>query len=450
MIVNRSQPWLGKSPKQADESLFKKLPLVHDLHFSDEDLTAEGKLPVIMTSPDRKLLRELKKACRCTGLSKEEYDPLPLVRGIALDVDPRNPRIHQFLQRAQKLGGESLRIHLDKKIAFEPAAPLPGQPSPSAEAREKIAAAIDTLGIKKVWEKGFTGKGVTIVIIDSGIFPHPDLKDRMIAWHDFVNDKPQPYDEIGHGTHVSGDAGSDGKSSDGLYTGTAPNANLIGLKVANASDAIKALQWVMDNKSKFNIKVVNMSLGVDPAGSYRDDPWAQAAEKVVDAGIVTVVAAGNDYQYGTIDTPGYDPKVITIGAFDDRGTADRSDDRIADFSSRGPTPFDNLPKPDLVGPGVNVTSTLSPGSLLDPLKEPWEKQKYLSLSGTSMATPLVAGIIATILEANPDLTPLQVKEILMKTATRMPGYDGLTQGAGVPDPLKALEAALAMKGTKAA
>lgn len=198
------------------------------------------------------------------------------------------------------------------------------------------------------------------------------------------------------------------------------------------SNIIQGIQWVVENKDKFNppIKVVSMSLGGTATKPSDDDPVCQAVEAAKNKGLVVLIAAGNSGPTAkTIGSPGIEPSIITIGAFNDMGTLDRKDDKIAYFSSIGPT-IDNIVKPDLVSPGYNITS-LKPGS------------GYTTMSGTSMATPVAAGLVAAILEANPSLTPDKIKEILMSTAENR-GLDPNIQGAGYIDGEKAIEKALRM------
>ncbi|MBM3465205.1 MAG: peptidase S8, partial [Armatimonadetes bacterium] len=237
--------------------------------------------------------------------------------------------------------------------------------------------------------------------------------------------------------------------SAGRFVGTAPEASLVGVKVLDAggsgrlSNIIKGIEWTVANRARYNIRVINMSLGGPARGSYKNDPICQAVERAVDAGMVAVVAAGNSGPGAkTVGTPGNDPRVITVGALDDRGTLAREDDDIAKFSSRGPTPVDALTKPDVLAPGVAITAPTSPGSPLDTNpKVPHEGPWYITISGTSMATPVVAGVVADLLGAVPEASPQQVKDALMATArplVRTPPYDGNQQGSGVVDPLAAL------------
>ncbi len=364
--------------------------------------------------------------------------------------------------------------------------------------------------------KKYTGKGVGIAIIDTGVYPHPDLitpNNRIKGWVDFVNNRSVPYDDGGHGTHVAGDAAGNGALSEGKFRSFAPDANIIGIKVlgldgGKTSDVIKGINWAVENKDKYNIKVINMSLG-HKAQKYSEDPTDIAAEAAVKAGITVLVAAGNSGpEPGTVSAPGDDPFVITIGAIDDKNTPDRTDDKITQFSSVGPTP-DGLVKPDLVAPGENIVAPLAPGSkaegdgkaMADRLstlkwlksfpddqlmsipddilkkvygfkdesikefrKSPEAARKlvdkriavfsrmplvmgtaYMGMPGTSMATPIVSGVVAAMYEANPDLTPYQIKNILMSTADKMPDLTDNQQGAGYLDAKEALHKAEDMK-----
>jgi len=313
---------------------------------------------------------------------------------------------------------------------------------PDGKMEAYLDVASPTIGANSVNTMGYTGKGITVAVLDTGISPHRDLNDpetgnsRIIGFKDFINSKTEPYDDNGHGTHCAGDVASNGETSGGLNVAPAPDASLVGVKVLSGSGSgsfsgiIEGLQWVLENKDKFNppIKVISMSLGAKATMASDDDPVCQAVEAAKKAGIAVLIAAGNSGPTSkTIGSPGIEPSIITIGAFDDRGTVDRADDKLAYFSSKGPT-IDGEIKPDLVSPGYNIKS-LKPGG------------GYVSLSGTSMATPIAAGVVAAMLEANPKLTPDEVKDILMKTAEDR-GLDPNSQGAGYIDSEKALEIAL--------
>jgi serine protease AprX len=323
-----------------------------------------------------------------------------------------------------------------------------------------------------------TGAGVGVALIDSGIAAHPDLNNangvsRVVYSQSFVAGDTTTSDKFGHGTHVAGLIGGTGASSGtangyaATYAGMAPGVNLINLRVLDQngsgtdSGVIAAIQEAITLQSTYNIRVISMSLGRPIFETYTLDPVDQAVEAAWKAGIVVVAAAGNEGRYfptdgfGTIVVPGNDPSVITVGATMTEGTATRVDDQIASYSSKGPTAIDHTCKPDLVAPGNRQVSLRVAGSTLDttyPLYEIWPTSgtsMYYELSGTSMATPVVSGAVALMLQQNPALTPDQVKARLMKTAWKGFGqytsshdsqgnlynneYDLFTYGAGYLD-----------------
>ena len=319
---------------------------------------------------------------------------------------------------------------------------------------------------------GVTGAGIGVAVIDSGAYYHDDLWDSIVEWAEFTEDrKLNPviitrsfsYDYYGHGTHVAGILAGTGKTQP-AFTGTAPGADLIVLKVLGSdgtgplSRLLRALDWVGQNAARYNIRVVNLSVGHPVYESYTSDPLCIAIEALVRRGIVVVAAAGNygrlsdgTQVYGGIVSPAHSPYVITVGAMNPRGTPERGDDVMATFSSRGPTLFDGLVKPDLVAPGVFAASLLAPSSTLHDNfpqltidSRLYDSHRgaddYYVLSGTSMAAPVVSGIVALMLEMNPSLTPNLVKAILQHTAEDR-GYDLMTQGAGYANAPGALEAA---------
>lgn len=297
-----------------------------------------------------------------------------------------------------------------------------------------------------VWDMGNEGKGVGIAILDTGIYPHPDLtspENRIVGFKDFVKGRAKPYDDNGHGTHCAGDAAGNGFKSDGAYKGPAPKAQLIGVKVLDKmgsgviSKIIAGIQWCVDNKEKYSIKIISMSLGASAKQSSADDPLCQALRKTWDYGIIICAAAGNEGPgSGTVGTPGIEPKIITVGAIDDKNTVAVSDDIIALFSSRGPT-IDGYTKPDVVSPGVNIISLRAPKSYLDKTNPKFRVgQWYTALSGTSMATPVCAGVTALILENDLNLTPDKVKNLLMQTCRKIDPNPN-NQGAGLIDAIAA-------------
>ena len=323
-----------------------------------------------------------------------------------------------------------------------------------------------TVGARAVqFNMGYDGAGIGVAVIDSGISAyHDDLTyygsssqvrtlagQRTVAFVDFVNGRKTRYDDNGHGTHVAGIIGGNGADSFGVRAGIAPAAHLVGLKVLDdhgrgvISNVIAALEWAVTNKSAYNIRVINLSVGAAVTESYRTDPLTLAAKRAVDAGIVVVTAAGNlgknalgQVQYGGITSPGNAPWVLTVGASSHQGTVSRVDDVMALYSSRGPTAVDFAAKPDVVAPGTGMVSLAEPTSLMYVTKAAYlltgtlfsSTKPYLSLTGTSMASPVVAGTVALMLQANPSLTPNMVKAIIQYTAQKYPGYDSLTQGSG--------------------
>ncbi len=348
---------------------------------------------------------------------------------------------------------------------------LPGVESISLDRRVQgvIDATSTTIGAQWVRQQlGFDGKGVGIALIDSGVTAsHDDLDpERVVHFADFVNFRTSQYDDYGHGTHVAGIIAGNGRDSGGTRVGVAPGSSLIVLKALDgagfgySSNVIAALEYAIANREKFNIRVINLSVAAGVFESFNRDPLTLAARRAVDAGIVVVAAAGNlgrnnlgKTQYGGISAPGNAPWVLTIGASNGKGTADRSDDEIAAFSSRGPSAIDRSAKPDLVAPGVGIESITEPSSVLfaaHPTARLWGSartisQPYLSLSGTSMASPVVAGTVALMLQANPALTPNAVKAILQFTAEQRDEYDHRTQGAGFLNARGAVELARQFK-----
>ena len=319
------------------------------------------------------------------------------------------------------------------------------------------AAAASEAGILAVnapqtWSAlGVSGAGVGVAIIDSGVADHPDLAGRIVARVDFTGEQSNG-DPGGHGTHVAGLVAGDGTASDGAWTGVAPRANIVSVRVIDAnghatlSTIFAGMQWVVANRTAYNVKVVNMSFGGVALTGYQNDLLASATELLTFAGLTVVVAAGNSGPgQSTITTPADDPFVITVGAVDDNGTAGLLDDSIATWSSRGPTAFDAIAKPDLVAPGRKMTGLRAAGSTLDTTYP--ERRvtalgaidaQYFTMSGTSMAAPVVAGIAALFLERYPSASPRLVKRQLTGTAHPLFGVPASAQGSGVVDALAAL------------
>lgn len=325
-----------------------------------------------------------------------------------------------------------------------------------------------TIGANYVHDTaGFDGTGVGIAVIDSGVAAwHDDLgANRVAKFVDFVGFQQTAYDDYGHGTHVAGILAGNGYDSGGRRRGIAPGATLLVEKVLDGSgqgyisNVIAAIDYAIASKAALNLRVINLSVAAGVYESYDSDPLTLAAKRAVEAGLVVVSAAGNlgrasdgTPQYGGIGAPGNAPWVVTVGASSHNGTSDRSDDIVAPFSSRGPSAIDFQAKPDVVAPGVGIESLAEAGSTLyntKPLMRLWgtiqtATEPYLSLSGTSMASPVVSGTIALMLQANPALTPNDVKAVLQFTAENRSGYNSLMEGAGFLNARGAVELAQAL------
>jgi serine protease AprX len=331
------------------------------------------------------------------------------------------------------------------------------------------ATAARTLGAGTTYD----GAGIGIAVIDSSVFNSHDEflgrdgNKRIIKDQDFTGLGASGDDPFGHGTHVASLAAGSGRVVDPVtgvnYAGVAPGARIFNLRVLDAqgkgktSWLLAALDWVMANRTnpKYNIRVVNLSLGAPAVESYTNDPLCRAVRRLVDAGVVVVAAAGNDGKgangqkvYGRIHSPGNEPSALTVGATNTYQSNSRHDDTVASYSSRGPTRsystdatgvkhYDNLIKPDLVAPGNKLIAAESKENTLTSAY-PWlnaysdanDDHEMMCMSGTSMAAPLVAGTVALMLQANPTLTPNLIKAILMYTAQPLAGSNVLEQGAG--------------------
>jgi serine protease AprX len=360
----------------------------------------------------------------------------------------------------QNRGGRlQSRLHMIKGAAFT----IPVSALPALEADPNVASVTidhpinmmddltnDATGVANAWSSGFSGAGIAVAVIDSGINDsQPDLwdasgKSRVVYHQDFTgtpitNSSGARYDLYGHGTHVAGIIAGNGANSGGQYAGVAPGATLVDLRALDANGAgtdstvIAAIQRAIALKNTYNIRVINLSLGRGIPVSYTQDPLCQAVEAAWKNGIVVVVAAGNygrlnvngNFGFGTITAPGNDPFVITVGATKNNGNGSATGESKASYSSKGPTTYDHVVKPDLVAPGNAIVSLAAPGATLES-NYPYEiksgtngQDNYFKLSGTSMATPVVAGAAAILLQEQNTLTPDQVKARLMKTAYKM-------------------------------
>lgn len=314
------------------------------------------------------------------------------------------------------------------------------------------AAYIKTIGADRVWnELGYTGKGIGVAVLDSGINDQADLytidgRNRIVAAVYFNQGYNQnPYDQYGHGNHVAGIIGGNGRQSRGAYLGVAPDVNLINVKVldeqgyTSMARVLDGLQWIYNNHQRYNIRVVNLSLNSGIPESYHVNPVNAALELLWFHKIVVVVSAGNRAGEA-LASPANDPFVITVGATDDRGTTSLSDDTLAPFSAYGVS-SDGVAKPDLVAPGTNIVSSIGIAGTELQRKYPSHivNDLYFRMSGTSMSAPMVAGTVALLLQKEPHLTPDQVKYRLLSTARR---FDSAQRtGAGYLDAYAALTAA---------
>ncbi len=275
----------------------------------------------------------------------------------------------------------------------------------------------------EVWRQGNEGEGVRVAVLDTGCdLEHPDLRERIRASMD-ISGKGSAQDGNGHGTHVASIIAGTGAASQGKYRGIAPKADLYIAKVLDdegrglMSDVMVGLDWAVEQ----GVQIINLSLGSD-VNCDGTDALSEACDAAVGRGVVVVAASGNSGPMPrTVGSPGCAREVITVGASTDA-------DEVASFSSRGPT-SDGRVKPDVVLPGVNIIAARAKGTSLG---NGQIDAHYTSLSGTSMATPHAAGVVALLLAANPTLTPRQVKNILKSTAVDL--EESLnSQGAGRVD-----------------
>lgn len=385
-------------------------------------------------------------------------------------------------ERVADLGGKVTRSyeHLDMRAITIPAKSLEelavdenvdwlslDDDISSTSLASRLAANVPAAGSMN---SGYSGSSVGIAVLDTGISKHGDLDDSMLQYSFLNGAYPEPQivngeivafndsardDKFGHGTHVAGVLSGSGADSEDEYKGPATGAKVLALQVldkdggGSMSDVMAALDWLLTYGSYFDIRVVNLSLGKGISESNTTDPLVIAVENLWDAGMVVVVAAGNEGFSGsmTVTSPGNSRKVITVGSLTDNATGnDFSDDYVSSFSSRGPTVGDYVLKPDLLAPGNRVVASIPANSKLA-LALPGRGKScktigctddYLEMSGTSMATPLVSAAAALMLDKNPSLTPATVKARLMRSARKLDA-DPSEAGAGLLDVEAALD-----------
>ena len=277
-------------------------------------------------------------------------------------------------------------------------------------------------------QRGIRGRGVTAAILDTGVCRHPDFEKRILYFRDFVQGRAECYDDASHGTHVTGILGGDGSILGGKYCGIAPECGLISLKVLDRmgqgkmEHIIAAIQWVLENRERYQIRVMNLSAGADKKEEDQiSRKLVEWVEKAWDAGITVVVAAGNlGPGPGSVTVPGNSRKVITVGAAD-RFYPGGGLGKEA-YSGRGPT-GQCVCKPEFAAPGTNIVSCSTQ----------WRKGRpYAAKSGTSMAAPVVSGCAALLLSQSPWLTNVEVKMRLRESARDL-GLPFNWQGWGMPD-----------------
>lgn len=316
-----------------------------------------------------------------------------------------------------------------------------------------LAARTIQLGYAR--DKNIIGTGITVAIADTGICAHPDFfrySNRSIYFKDFLHQRAKFYDDCGHGSHVAGIIGGTGVTSSGRYCGVAPGCNIMACKTlnykgdGNISDVLDALEWIVEYKRTYGIRVINLSFGMGNKEISKDGfKLIKMVEDVWDEGIVVVAAAGNGGPNpGSVAVPGSSKKIITVGASDDNIEVELMGQKTRDYSGRGPT-YECIRKPDVVAPGGNIMSCALVKSygndiVYSAIANRWGPlprmprdtyhHMYTEKSGTSMATPIVSGAVALLLSIHPDMTPKDVKIKLKESSTDMK-VDSSKQGWGL-------------------
>lgn len=279
-------------------------------------------------------------------------------------------------------------------------------------------------------DAGSLGKQVCAAVLDTGIIRHPDFENRILAFQDCLHGKTEMYDDNSHGTHVSAIIGGNGSASEGKFAGMAPGCSLIAVKVldekgnGNISYVLRGIEWVLNHREAYRIRIVNISVGTLPGVNETGaKELVRAVETLWDAGIVVVTAAGNYGPLpGTITSPGISRKVITVGSCDDQIYTENGQRRRKSYSGRGPT-AEFVVKPDVLAPGSYITACNAKYGL------PGQKP-YAVKSGTSMSTPVVSGAAALLLSKYPGMTNVEVKLRLRESSTDL-GLPNNQQGWGL-------------------
>ena len=290
----------------------------------------------------------------------------------------------------------------------------------------------------------YTGRGVTLAVLDSGFYPHPDLvtpENRIVAYHDIAGERPSLVSDGEtetwqcHGTQTSVVSAGNGRLSEGLYRGLAHESKLVLVKVSERGriteeNIARGIEWIIANRARYDIRVLNISLGGDEDVPCSRSIIDQAAEEAIRHGIVVVAAAGNSGDSHSIP-PANSPSVITVGGYSDNNQLDRS--RLDLYHSNFGVTADGTIKPEIIAPAMWIVAPVLP---VDRQSAP-----YQHVDGTSFAAPIVASIAAQMIEANPALTPGAIKNILVSTADRIVTEPVVRQGYGIVNARRAVELA---------
>jgi serine protease AprX len=398
-----------------------------------------------------------------------------------LAVHPRGPHTHRVIVQAADAalatlrgGGQGqLRRELEGAVALEvndaqldalEHNPLYAHVSGDVPVVAHMAITNTVTQASAVWKgtpgllgllgtPGYTGTGVGVAVVDSGIAAHTALDTRVVAHVNLVSTEPGiTGDPFGHGTHVAGIIGGNRTAATYVTTayagGSAPSVKLIDVRVLGSqgsgltSDVIAGIDWAVSHRTTYNIRVINLSLGHPVWEPSTTDPLCQAVVRAVAAGVTVVVSAGNygltsggAPVLGGITSPGNTPVALTVGASDTHATVSTSDDTVAPYSSRGPTRYELAVKPDVVAPGTHIVSLEAQNSYLSTTYPQWHvagsgKNAYFRLTGTSMATAVVSGGAALLINAAPSLSPAQLKIAIQMGARFMPSDALIGSGTG--------------------
>lgn len=428
-----SAPAGAANPKDADTA-----GEAEELERVDPSLPDTGTVSVIVrAAPGRAALAEALTA----GLGGHVDADVPIIDGYEATIPAAAADL-------LALTGSVELIAANRDISAAPA-PVPVADVPAETLASPV---VETSGAAGLRERGLTGAGVAVALVDTGVTPVPALAGRVVAGPD-LSGEGDGIDRWGHGTAMAGViAGHFGGPG-----GIAPGATIVSVKVAGADGSttlarmLRAMSWVSQQGPQLGVRVLNLSWGVAPTMAPGVDPLNVAVDELWQRGITTVVSAGNDGpEEATVNTPGNTPSVLTVGALDDRQNVDASDDTVPEWSSRG-TPSGPFAKPDVVAPGTYVVSTSSPGSAIE-REHPAAvvAPGFIRGSGTSHAAAVTSGATALLLEARPELQPDEVKGLLMSTALPVDGVAPTAQGRGRIDAAAALAAGSVPGGVKAA